>query len=215
MTLRLTALATALVISIAGCSSVATLDDTNANTSGGPAGDATSTPTPAPVPSPESTVEPDASAPKAKVSVACDSAVVVKALKKAGLEFDGAPKPNREPEPGTERALAVDNKGTLCLWDVGDDYVGAWWTTVDSAAWNAAEKIITEDGGAITEIPGIDADVAYFTFEEAGTKGPNSSWTLDALHGSTWIRLTSTSWVTPEEGVQAFGAALKIAKLRG
>ncbi len=213
-TLRLTALAAAIALSLAGCASTATLDDTNSNSStasGGAGTDATASPNP--VPSPESTVEPDASAPVVKIGVGCESPAVTKAMKKAGIEIVGAPQSNREPTPGSTRDIAQSNKGTVCLWDIGDDYIGAWWTHVDSAAWNDAEKAITEGGGVITEIPGIDVPVAYFSYADRSDNSPDSSWTLDALYGSTWIHLTSTVWTAPEEGVDAFKAAVKIAKI--
>lgn len=166
------------------------------------------------IPSPQSTVEPDPAAPKASVSVKCDSPEMVAAFESVGVTLDSAESSNHKAYPGSPQEIADANKGTRCRWDIGDGYLSVWWTTVDSEAWNAAEEAITARGGAMTDIAGLVADVSYFQ----GDPESHSSfarWNVDALTGSTWIHINHSSWTSPEDGTDAFKAALAIAKLKG
>lgn len=164
------------------------------------------------VPSPQSTVEPDATAPKARVSVKCDSPEMAAAFDKAGVTLENAASSNHKPFPGSPQEIADANKGTMCRWDIGDGYLSVWWTTVDSEAWNAAEAAITSRGGAMTDIAGLTADVSYFQ-SDPGNPSSFARWNVDALRGSTWIHIGHSTWTKPEDGAKVYDAALAIAKL--
>jgi hypothetical protein len=209
--LRIAVIPLALVLGLSGCA-------TNSANGGSPQSAAndlpTASPTPTKTPSPESTVEPDATAPKATITVKCNSSVMKKTFTKAGLDLQLAMNVTQNATPGGLRDISTKHKGMSCAWDSGQGTFSTWWTTVDSATWNATEKAIVAVGSAITAIPEINADVAYFLVDDHWQGTGHAHWTLDALHGSTWIHMTSTDWNTPADGAAAYAAALKIAKLR-
>jgi antibiotic biosynthesis monooxygenase (ABM) superfamily enzyme len=136
------------------------------------------------------------------------------AFDKAGVTLGNAATSTHKPFAGSPQEIADTNKGTMCRWDTGDGYLVVWWTTVDSEVWNAAEEAIIARGAAVTDIPGLTADVAYFQ-SDPGNPSSFARWNVDVLTGSTWIHIGNTLWTQPEDGAKVYKAALAIAKLKG